>query len=91
MKIKSSSERATRPSYECEKISMAIAEECAETGMAIDKFLLLSPSEARKRLIERMKKWKFSKDEIPEERSFRECFKRLKSDQDRKIGLLQEA
>jgi hypothetical protein len=38
-----------------------------------------------------MRKWKFSKDEIPEERSFRECFKRLKSDQDRKIGLLQEA
>jgi hypothetical protein len=38
-----------------------------------------------------MKTWKFSKDEIPEERSFRECFKRLKSDQDRTVGTLQEA
>jgi hypothetical protein len=91
MKTKPAAERPKRPSYECEKISMAIAEECAETGMAIDKFLALRPAEARKRLIERMKQWKFSKDEIPEERSFRECFKRLKSDQEHKVGILQEA
>jgi hypothetical protein len=83
MKSKSPSERAKRPSYESKKISLAIVEECAETGMAIDKFLALRPVEKRTRLIERMKKWKFSKDEIPEERSFRDCFKRLKSDQER--------
>jgi len=63
----------------------------ASSPPAIDKFLALRPVEARKRLIERMKTWKFSKDEIPEERSFRECFKRLKSDQDRTVGTLQEA
>ena len=38
-----------------------------------------------------MKQWKFATEEIPEERSFRDYFKRLKSDRDRKVGTLQEA
>jgi hypothetical protein len=91
MKSKSPARKAKRPGYESEKILLAVAEECAETGMAIDKFLALRTVEKRTRLIERMKKWKFSKDEIPEERSFRECFKRLKSDQEHKVGNLQES
>jgi hypothetical protein len=91
MKSKSPAGRGKRPSYESNKILMAITEECAEANMALDKFLALRPVEARKRLIERMKKWKFSNDEIPEERCFRDCFKRLKSDQQSKVGILQEA
>ena len=80
-----------RPSYESLKIARAVEEEIAETGMELDKFLALRPVEKRTRLIERMKKWKFATDEIPEERSFRDYFKRLKSDHDRKVGTLQEA
>ena len=33
----------------------------------------------------------FTKDEIPTDRVFRDYFKRLKSDQERKVGILQEA
>jgi hypothetical protein len=91
MKSKSPARRGKRPSYESNKILMAITEECAETNMALDKFLALRPVEARKRLIERMKKWKFSNDEIPEERPFRDCFNRLKAEQDRKVRPLQKA
>ena len=83
--------RSRRPSYEFLKIARAVEEEIAETGMELDKFLALRPVEKRTRLIERMKKWKFATDEIPEERSFRDYFKRLKSDHDRKVGTLQEA
>ena len=43
MKSKAAAERAKRPSYEFEKISLAVAEECAETGMKIEKFLALQP------------------------------------------------
>jgi hypothetical protein len=91
MKSKSPAARGKRPAYESNKILMAIAEECAETNMALDKFLALRPVEARKRLIERMKKWGFANDEIPEERRFRDCFNGLKSDQQTKVGILQEA
>jgi hypothetical protein len=91
MKTKSPTGRARRPSYEFEKISLAVAEECAETGMAIDKFLALTPIERRTRLSERMKKWGFRKDEIPTERVFRDYWNRLKSDQTGESAVLQEA
>ena len=80
-----------RPSYESLKIARAVEEEIAETGMELDKFLALRPVEKRTRLIERMRKWGFRRDEIPTERVFRDYFKRLKSDHDRKVGTLQEA
>jgi hypothetical protein len=91
VKRKSPAGKAKRPSYEHEKILLAATEECAEARMKIDKLLLLSPIEIRKRLSARMRKWGFTEDEIPEERSFRECFKRLKSDPLREVGILQEA
>jgi hypothetical protein len=91
MKTKSPTGRARRPSYEFEKISLAVAEECAETGMAIEKFLALSPIEKRTRLKARMEKWGFTEDEIPTERVFRDYWNRLKAYQDRELGVLQEA
>ena len=96
MKSKSRARRGKRPSYEFEKISLAVAEECAETGMVIDKFLALSPIEKRTRLTARMKKWGFkdsklpTEREIPTERVFRDYWKRLKSDQEREVGTLEE-
>jgi hypothetical protein len=71
MKSKSPAGRGKRPSYEFEKISMAVEEECAETGVATDKFLALSPIEKRTRLTARMRKWGFMDVEIPTERIFR--------------------
>ncbi len=91
MKNKSPSERAKRPSYEFEKISMAVAEECAETQMPIDKFLALRPCQKMGRLSERMKNWGFRDDEVPKEKVFRDYWKHLKCDQERKVGTLQEA
>jgi hypothetical protein len=84
MKTKSPA-RAKRPPYELEKISMAIAEECAETGMAIDKFLALRPCQKMGRLSDRMKRWGFRDDEVPKEKVFREYWKHLKSDQLREM------
>jgi hypothetical protein len=91
MKPKSFAGSGKRPSYESEKISMAVAEECAETGIAHDKFLALTPIERRTRLEGRMRKWGFKDSEIPTDRVFRAYFSRLKSDQEHKVGLLQEA
>jgi len=91
MKSKSPARRAKRPSYEFGKISMAVEEECAETGMAIDKFLALAPIERRTRLVARMRTWGFKEHEIPTERVFRDYFNRLNSDQEREVGILQEA
>jgi hypothetical protein len=82
MKSKPVAERGKRPSYESEKISMALAEECAETRMPIDKFLALTPIERRKRLSERMKNWGFFDDEVPNEKVFRNYWKHLKSGQE---------
>ena len=47
--------------------------------MAIDKFLALSPIEKRTRLKDRMKKWQFKESENPEERSFRDYWRHLKT------------
>jgi hypothetical protein len=37
------------------------------------------------------KKWNYTDGLIPKERSFRDFFSRLKSDQVREVGILQEA
>jgi hypothetical protein len=73
--------KTKRPSYEHEKISLAVAEECAETGMAIEKFLALSPIEKRTRLAARMTKWGFTQTEVPSERVFRDFWRNLRSHQ----------
>ena len=68
-----------RPSYELQKIARALEEECRETKIAIEHFLVLSPIEKRNRLKDRMKKWRLKDCEIPDERTFRDFWKRLKS------------
>ena len=69
-----------RPSYEAQKISKALAEECSTTGIALETFLLLRPSERMKRLSDRMKKLGMQDSEIPDERRYRDYWRRLKSE-----------
>ena len=81
-----------RTSYEFQKIGRALNEWCAETGVTEANFLVLRPCQKLDLLSEHMKKkWKYTDDLIPSERSFREFFSRLKSDQERGVGILQEA
>jgi len=64
-----------RPSYESQKISKALAEECSTAGIALETFLLLRPSE-------RMKKLGMQDSEIPDERRYRDYWRRLKSERE---------
>ncbi len=81
-----------RTSYEFQKISRALDEWCADTGVTKANFLVLRPCQKMDLLSDLMKtKWKYTDDLIPKERSFRDFFSRLKSDQERKVGILQEA
>jgi hypothetical protein len=76
-----------RPSYEALKISKALAEECSATGIELETFLLLRPSERAKRLGDRMKKRGIQDSEIPKERRYRDFWERLK----REVAAPQEA
>jgi hypothetical protein len=78
-----------RPSYEFQKIAWALEEECRETKIAIEHFLVLSPIEKRNRLRDRMRKWRLKDCEVPDERTFRDFRKRLKSVQGGEIDTLQ--
>lgn len=91
MKSESPATKGKRRSYEFEKIRKAFVEECAEAGIAGDKFLTLTPRERRIRLKARMRKWGFKESEIPTDRIFQDYWQRLKSDREPKVGLLQEA
>jgi len=71
-----------RPSYESQKISRALAEECSTAGIALETFLLQRPSERMKRLSERMKKLGMQDSEIPGERRYRDYWRRLKSERE---------
>ena len=64
-----------RPSYESQKISKALAEECSTAGIALETFLLQRPSE-------RMKKLGMQDSEIPDERRYRDYWRRLKSERE---------
>ena len=79
-----------RPSYDSRKISKALAEECSQTGIALETFLLLRPCERAKRLGDRMKKLGMQDSEIPKERRYREYWKRLKSDRKAVADAAQE-
>jgi hypothetical protein len=81
-----------RTSYEFQKIARALDEWCADMGVTEANFLILRPCQRMDLLSDLMKKkWKYTDDLIPKERSFRDFFSRVKSDQDRKVGILQEA
>ena len=69
-----------RPSYEALKIAKALSEECSATGIELETFLLLRPSERAKRLGDRMKKLGMQDSEIPDERRYRDYWRRLKSE-----------
>ena len=79
-----------RPSYESQKIGRALAEECSTAGIALETFLLLRPSERMKRLSDRMKKLGMKDDEIPDERRYRDYWRRLKSERKAMADVSQE-
>jgi hypothetical protein len=84
--------RSRRTSYEFKKIAVALDEWCARTGVTTANFLMLRPCQRVELLSEHMKKkWNYTDGLIPKERSFRDFFSRLKSDQVREVGILQEA
>jgi hypothetical protein len=81
----------SKPSYEFKKIERAVHEWCAVSGMPVANFRMLRPCQRRRLLCEHMKEvWKYTDDLIPSERCFRDFFSRLKSDQQSKVGILQE-
>jgi hypothetical protein len=71
-----------RPSYESQKISRALSEECSTAGIALETFLLLRPSERMKRLSDRMKKLGMQDSEMSDERRYRDYWRRLKSERE---------
>jgi hypothetical protein len=80
-----------RPSYESQKIARALSEECSATGIELEIFLLLRPSERAKRLGDRMKALGMQDNEIPDERRYRDYWRRLKTERKAVADASQES